>query len=144
MAKSGMKYRVVVEVSGSDLGVVLEGLSGPSVKLVSVSPADSVPTSGETPARNPTAGTPAPPTRRYANGIRFKGTSSCGFMLELLATGPMTMEQLVLKFVERGFAASSASPAASRLKTANRIKFSADSNMWSRVDDHSNTSLKDA
>lgn len=144
MSGADERYRVVIEVSGVDLGVVLEGLSGPSVQLVSVSSAADAAVSVAGAAHKLTARAATLRAPRYANGVRNKGIRGTELLLELLAEGPMTGDQLCKRFVERGFAAKTASAALSQMRAAGNIAYVSGSNKWGLTSASNNNPSKGA
>lgn len=105
-------YAVLLHVPENHLGTVLSALSGSST-LVSVSPT----VESAQPER-------AAKNFHFAHGVRLKGISGENLALEILSSEQRVfgITEINNKFVERGFARTSASPCLHKLGRDKKIR----------------------
>jgi hypothetical protein len=116
-------YRVILHVTSATLPTLLGTIDNAGgIRLVSVSDTEDrepLPPSPPPPARAPEPIDVAP---RFVGGKRDKGIKGDELVLEVLRSGPASMEELKRAFVNRAFAPGSTGAYLSKLMKAKQIE----------------------
>lgn len=109
-------FAVLFHVDGRKLATVLEALSG-SAQLVSVTPTQA--------GTSEWVAKPVRATTHYVDGKKNKGISGEDLAAEIVSSVPgriWGLSEIAQKFIERGFAGHSASPALATASKSGKVR----------------------